>query len=364
MSEPKKPRKRPDGGITKTPPKSWYLPFSITVDEGTVFVRRRVWGGNTYEVLPMGVHFNLPGLFHDLVATVSLVPFQLDVGPFEITVKDMIQVEFDVKITCAVGDVAWNWVEVDVAWARAQGVWLDELAEYDRLPAAEQNGIVRVHHPTDPIRRERYEQTDASIIRAAVNAREIQDEVETSLRSALNEAAMLLGITNVESTDVADWLTRQPQPAQPGRLPIARRGATNRIELMEQATVMAAESLEPFGLVLTDLRIQGVFLPEEIAEAQKRRKVAGLERAGGADRAAAIRAGFDAVDGSRLTGMAHGLTATEALRTQARREGVEVPPLIDIRIGSGNSASPGGGDGNKGPGGKNPGGRGAPKKKR
>lgn len=371
MAEPikkrlKKPKVLKRGGITKRPPRPWILPYTISVEEGTVFVVRQIRGGKRYQVWQQGLHWYVPELWHDPVATVSVVPFQLDAGPFDVTVFDGVKVGFDVKIMAAVGDVDWNWIRVKVARAKALGLWQEEVAEYDRLPLAEQTGWIKVHHPTDPISRVKYVQTDAAIIRAAVNVESIKQEVGTALRSALNDAAMLLGITSVEAKDVGKWLTRQPQPVNPSRLPIARRGATNRQELSEQSTVMAAESLKPLGVVLIEVRVQEPILPPAIAAAAERRQVAGLEKEAASDSAAAIKARWDVVKGDNLTGISHGLAAIEALRLQAAREGVELKPLINVQLGTGalvsaNTQTASGGGAGKGPGGKKPGGRGGSK---
>lgn len=365
-------KKKGAGGITKEIPKPWILPFTVTVEEGMVFVVRRVLGGVNYEVWPMGVHFYLPRLFHDPVAQVPVVPFHLDRGPFPLTVKNGQQVQLDVKFQCAVGTVNWNDIEVEVDWARANGVWSREVADYDRLPAVEQGrrgGFMRVHHPLDPIDRVNpYLVTDDSIIRAAVAAKDVAGEVETALRSALFEAAMALGIRDVEPTEVGEWLSREPVPVNPSRLPIARRGQDNRQELMEQVVVMAAQSLDRFGLVLFDLRIQGVIIPASIQEAANRRQIAAQNRAAAEDEGAAFAAQMTGLATARPTGLEgilYPLVQMKVAELQAAREGVDVPSIskaIGAAFGTAKS-SPGGGGG-KGPGGRKPGGSGAPKKKR
>lgn len=392
-------------GVWKDPSPWWLVPGFVEVQEGEAFVIRNVLTGSMpwsrpmspaertqalrrlrpgrtvplrvyqgYRVFREGVHgLYIPRMVHDPVARVSLIPSQEEVIPIPVNVEDGLQVHIDVKLMWQVGQINWNWLLIPVDQADELGFWLDEVAAFRRLSPAEQaqrGHRIQVRHPTTPFDPEEpFVVNDEAIIRVALRVKDIWAEVETALRSAVAEASLFLGINQVRPRDVVDWLNRQPNIVNPQGLPLARHGDTNRTELMQQSTVMANQTLHALGLVLYDLRIQSVILPESIRTAAERLQQAELHTEAARVRAQGTRAEMEALGmGTAPPGvgyLGHSYAAAKLLELQAAREGVQVP-TASVNFGSmfaGTASTPAGGAGGKGPG-RSPGGRGAPRNRR
>lgn len=395
------------GRVGKVPPAFDKIPFMVSVEEGTALVARDAWGGSVpwsrhmteaerrqalanlrpgqtvpsdifqgYKVLREGRHLYVPWLIDDFVGTVPLVPTQQEFEPIELNVANSLGVGFDVKYQMVVGEINWNWLLVPVEEARSRNLWMTEVAEFDRLSAREKarrRGRIRVRNPVQPFNpADPYICNDPAIIRAALRAPDMWKEARTALTSALVEAALNLGINNVSPRDVVGWLNRPPVPANPGRLPIARRGDTNRSELAEQATVLADESLHRMGTLVFDVRVQGIILPDGIRIPLEQEQAAeALERASTARAKALAKtlraSGMSALPANAgpLDRAAQAYLVGEALKSMDAQSGVVrgSSPIVSVGdVMSGNAVGgPGGGSPKGAPDGKKSGGRGGPK---
>ncbi len=383
-------------GIIKTPP----TPGLVQVEEGTSMVLRSAWGSTPYsrvstpaehqaridsvrydmppedriyegyEVKNEGWRLFIPGIVHDFVAIVSRVPRQENVAPMPVNVKNGQAVAFNIRFSVVVGEVKWRLFRIPLAEAERFPAYAEKVREARR----KRQTHIFVTHPDEPFdKAQPYVTTDAAIIRAALRPENIWQEASTAIASALNEAAQELGIADVEPLAVNAWLN-QGVTRRPGHLlPIRVQRDKNRQELMEQVVVMANQSLHRFGLVIFDVRLEGIELPEAL-----RKAVEQVQSAEQADKAADHRA---SAAGKVLKAMgmeklpanpgvmdraAQAYLGSRVLKSLDAQSGVPSSDAPIVSVGdvmSGNAVGgPGGGSSKGAPGGKS-GGGGAPKKK-
>lgn len=389
-------------GIGKVAPQ----PGLVQVEENVVMVLRSAWGSNPfsrtmtdserreamlrlrpgmpipqrlfdgYVVKREGWRLFIPGLIHDFVAMVSLAPRQEDVAPMPVNVANGQAVDFNIRFSTVVGEVNWTYWRLPLVNARGERLEDRQPAYADRVREARRRGEdhILVLDPNDPFDKDQpYRTNDAAIIRASLRPENIWQEASTAIGSALNEAAQVLGVGSVEPLRVADWLN-QPVARRAGhRLPVRRQAETNRSELMEQIMVMANQSLHRFGIVIFDVRLEGIELPEALRKAVEQRQSAGVLREAARDRSAAMQeqlaaAGMGALPANAgpLDRAAQAFVVTRVIESQDAQAGVPSnrTPLIQVGdVGSGNAiGGPAGGSSKGGSGGKS-GGAGAPKKR-
>lgn len=384
------------GGIVKTPPEAGL----VQVEENHSMVLRSAWGSTPYSagmsdgerraalahvrpgqpvdsrlfegylVKREGWRLFIPGLVHDFVATVPLAPRQEDVGPIDVNVADGLRVAFNIRFATVVGELNWRHYQVPLNQALAVTQWSELCRE------AQRNGetFILVRDPDEPFDKARpFVTNDSAIIRAALRPENIWYEAKTAIASALNEAAQSLGAGVVEPLGVASWLN-QPVARTPGhRLPIRRQQETNRTELMEQVTVMANESLHRFGIVIFDVRLEGIALPEALRLAKEQEQSAAVAGKAAVHRKRAVQLILDAgglgklpKDAGPLDRAAQAYAFGRAIESLDAQSGVpsNKAPIISVTgdIASGNSLMGPAAGGSKGaPGGKKPGGAGRTK---
>jgi hypothetical protein len=280
-------------------------------------------------------------------------------------------VDFNIRFSTVVGAVNWRHYRVPLNQALVVPQWAELCREAERRGET----FILVRDPVDPFdKRQPFLTNDTAIIRAALRPENIWYEASTAIASAVNEAAQMLGVGTVEPLGVAGWLNQQAARQNGHRLPIAGQPrSTNREELAEQVVVMANESLHRFGIVIYEVRLEGIILPELLRKAKEQEQAAEVAVKAAGHRGNAVsrtmRAGglgdlpANAGPVDRLA-QAYGYVATlESLDSQSGVPSNRAP-LISVTgdIASGNSLMGPAAGGSKGaPGGKKPGGAGRTK---